>query len=189
MRFPTVWPWPDTPELPLHDENATKTWMKNLLVVLQLLTSAIAVKVNNELVSSVAGQVAKMYGTLDLSSSQGLILPKIAGDWASPVAGEIWYNLTLHRFRGALESPAYTGSFVFYRTVAMNQALGSSVGAVAFTLSPPEPDTNYHVLVETTWGTTWSLGATKATNGFTVTFGTATPDGNQKVTCGLLRGG
>jgi hypothetical protein len=45
-------------------------------------------------------------------------------------------------------------------------------------LSGAEPDANYAVFISTSWATT-AVVSLKATTGFTVTFGTVTPDANQ----------
>jgi len=77
-------------------------------------------------------------------------------------------------------------SLAMIRPLAQNFALGSGVTSLVVTLSPVESDTNYQVLTERTWGTTVYISS-KAVGGFTLNFGTATPDANQKLTYSLAR--
>jgi hypothetical protein len=59
-------------------------------------------------------------------------------------------------------------------------------GSLTQSLSPAEPDTNYIVIVEPQWQTSWDISA-KGTGAFTLNFGTAAPGGGSFISYGIIR--
>ena len=62
------------------------------------------------------------------------------------------------------------------KLLATTVSVPQGSGSVTVTFAVAQPDTNYLVLIETSWGTTHFITA-KAAASFTANFGTAAPNG------------
>lgn len=182
-QLEAVWPWPDFKNV--SDPVALQKDLSQLVAVLQYFAFAAAERVNDELLTNLALETATEYGTLTFGTNGVLSIPAYSGDPGSPKSAEVWLNKTLHRFRGNTDN-SLLYSFAFARLLQFGAAVSGGAVSLTQTLSPAEPDTNYLVIVEPQWQTTWDISA-KGTAAFTLNFATAAPGGGSAISYGLIR--
>ncbi len=177
------WPWPAFQSI--SDPSKLQSDLQKLVTIMQYFATAVATRVNYELLTNVAQETATENGTLDFGSSGALELPVYAGDPASPGSAQVWLNTVLHRFRGNTDNNLLY-SFGFFRSLQFSVAVAGGANTLTQALSPHEPDTNFLILVEPAWTTAWSVSA-KSVSSFSLAFVTAAPGGGSTISYGLIR--
>jgi hypothetical protein len=119
--------------------------------------------------------------------------PTNAFAFFTPVSNTIyWFGGQIEGFTTLILNPGNVTGFDIIRSNAASPnsgfavALGSGVSSKPVTLSPAELNTSYIPLVSTTWSTTVSI-TNQTTSGFTINFGTPTPDAFQTVSWIIAR--